>query len=267
MMSAALYFKGDGLVTGRAAAELWTMLDTTQAVRDDDPIDVQLVGRNAEDPRGVRIRRTKALLRQDIRWRNGIPVTSPALTILRLAAEMDEFELETVLAAGFRKKLVRRSQLDDVMQRNPGAKGIGKLRTLLEQGESLRDTRSRYERKLLKLLEAAELPLPTTNAWVAGKFVDAVWPDLRLIVEFDGWQDHGKRKGFERDRLRDQHLLIGDHHVMRVTFRQIDFRPHALLARIASVQTMLRLKGEHAPGGLTGGEAQARARRREPPAV
>jgi very-short-patch-repair endonuclease len=248
MMAAALYFRGDALVTGQAAAQVWGLLDTTQQLEARDPIRVLLAGRNATPPDGIVVHRTKSVARQDIRWRNGIPVTSPALTILRLAAEMDELELETVLSAGFRKNLVRRSQLDDVMQRHPGAKGIGKLRTLLEQGESLRDTRSRYERKLLNLLKAAELPLPTTNTWVAGKLVDAVWPELRLIVEFDGWQDHGKRKGFESDRLRDQHLLIADHHVMRVTFRQIDFRPHALLARIASVQTMLRLKGEHTPG-------------------
>jgi very-short-patch-repair endonuclease len=247
-MAAALHFRGDALVAGLASAQIWGMLDTTQGPDTDDPIDVLRAGRNGGRPRGVQVHRTSTIERQDIRWRNGIPVTSPALTILRLAAGMDELELETVLSAGFRKNLVRRSQLDDVMQRHPGTKGIGKLRTLLEQGESLRDTRSRYERKLLKLLEAAELPLPLTNTWVAGKCVDAVWPDLRLILEFDGWQDHGKRRGFESDRLRDQHLLIADHHVMRVTFRQIDFRPHALLARIASVQTMLRLKGEHAPG-------------------
>jgi very-short-patch-repair endonuclease len=241
-MAAALHFRGDALVAGLASAQIWGMLDTTQRPDRDDPIDVLRPGRNGGRPRGVRVRRAKSVTRKDIRWRNGIPVTSPARTILDLAAEMDELDLETVLSAGFRKRLVRRSELDDVMHRNPHAKGIGKLRALLEQTESLRDTRSRYERKLLKLLEAAELPRPLTNTMVAGKMVDAVWPDLHLIIEFDGWTDHGKRKGFETDRLRDQHLLIADHHVMRVTFRQIDHRPHALIARIASVITSLRAK-------------------------
>jgi very-short-patch-repair endonuclease len=222
------------------------MLDSTQRPDIDDPIDMLRLGSNGGRPRGVRVHRTNTITRKDIRCRKGIPVTSPALTILRLAAEMDDLDLETVLLAGFRRRLVRRPELDDVMQRNPHAKGIGTLRALLAQAESLRDTRSRYERKLLKLLEAAELPRPLTNTLVAGKIVDAVWPDLRLIIEFDGWQDHGKRKGFETDRLRDQHLLIAGHDVMRVTFRQIDYRPHALIARIASVQTMLRLKAETA---------------------
>jgi very-short-patch-repair endonuclease len=239
MMAAVLYLKGDALATGRAGAQLWGLLDTTQLLDADDPIDVLLVGRNAEQPAGVRIHRVKALAKPGIRWRKGIPVTSPALTILRLAGQMDDLELETVLSAGFRKNLVRRSQLEDVVERNPRAKGIGTLRHLLEQGESLHDTRSRYERKLLKLLRAAELPLPITNTWVGGVYVDGVWPDLKLVLEFDGWQRHGERDGFETDRVRDQRLLIAQHQVIRITARQIDHRPYALVARIASIAAVL----------------------------
>ena len=154
---------------------------------------------------------------------------------------MDDLELETVLSAGFRKNIVRRSQLEDVVERNQRAKGIAMLRHLLEQGESLHDTRSIYERKLLKLLRAAELPLPITNTWVGGVYVDGVWPDLKLVVEFDGWERHGERDKFETDRLRDQHLLIAQHQVMRITARQIDHRPYALVARIARVIATLAL--------------------------
>jgi very-short-patch-repair endonuclease len=239
MMAAVLYLKGDALVTACAGAQLWGLLDTTQLLDADDPIDVLLVGRNAQQPAGVRVHRTKALAKPDIRWRKGIPVTSPALTILRLAGQMDDLELETVLSAGFRKNLVRRSQLDEVMKRNPRSKGIATLRGLLAQEEELHDTRSKYERKLLKLLRAAELPLPITNTWVGGVYVDGVWPDLKLVLEFDGWQRHGERDGFENDRLRDQHLLIAGHQSLRVTARQIDRRPYALVARLASIAAAL----------------------------
>jgi very-short-patch-repair endonuclease len=247
MMAAALYFRGDALVTEHAAAQAWGLLDSTQQLKDVAPISVLLVGRNATAPSGVVVRRAGRVAKQDIRWRNGIPVTSPALTILRLAAQMDDLELETVLSAGFRKNLVRRPQLDDVIQRNPRAKGIATLRSLLEQTESLHDTRSGYERKLLKLLRAAELPLPITNTWVGGVYVDGVWPDLKLVLEFDGWQRHGERDGFETDRLRDQRLLIAGHQTLRVTARQIDRRPYALVARIASISTVLAQAGGASP--------------------
>lgn len=239
-MAAALYFKGDALIAAQAAAHVWGLLDTTQAIREDDPVDVLLVGRNAEQPPGIRVHRTKSLPRQDVRWRNGIPVTSPARTILDLAATMDALELEAVVSIALGKRLVRRSQLDDVMVRNPRTKGIGKLRAVLHQAEPLHDTRSKYERRLLRLLKLAELPLPITNTWVGGKLVDAFWPDLGLAIEFDGWRYHRGRDRFESDRLRDQHLTLAGHHVMRVTARQIDHSPYALVARIAATIANLR---------------------------
>jgi very-short-patch-repair endonuclease len=86
-----------------------------------------------------------------------------------------------------------------------------------------------------------------TNVPVAGKIVDGLWPDLRLVLEFDGWKDHGKRGQFETDRLRDQHLTIANHRVIRITKRQIDSRPYALVARLASIITALRLNQAQQP--------------------
>ena len=242
MMAAALHFKGDALISSQTAAYLWGLLDTTQALRDDRAIDVLLVGRNANCPTGVRIQRARSLERRDVRRRNGIPVTSPARTILDLAATMDDLELEAALTAALRRNLVRRSHLGDVMERHPRSKGVGRLRALLDQPQSLHDTRSKYERKLLKLLELAELPVPITNTYVAGKLVDGFWPDLKLVLEFDGWRYHRARDRFENDRLRDQHLTVAGHQVIRVTGRQIDHTPYALVARIAGMITMLRLR-------------------------
>ena len=164
------------MVAARAAAQLWGVLDSTQQLGDDDPIDVLVAGRNASQPDGVLVHRTRSLARQDIRWRNGIPVTSPARTILDLAATMDDLELEAVVSVALGKRVVRKSQLEDVMTRNPHASGIAKLRALLDQATSLHDTRSVYERKLLRLLKQAELPLPITNTRVAGEFVDGEQP-------------------------------------------------------------------------------------------
>jgi len=45
------------------------------------------------------------------------------------------------------------------------------------------------------------------NSSIEGYMVDFVWRDQRLIVETDGWQAHGTRNAFERDRRRDADLL------------------------------------------------------------
>lgn len=244
LMATALSFRGHALIAGRASASLWQILDATQEPPDHAPIEVLLVARSSKPRPGVVIHRVKALARQDVRSRRGIPVTSPARTILDLAATMPAIELEAVLAAAFRKQLVSRSDVVDVLARNPNVKGIRALRALLEQSGSLRDTRSVYERKLLALLREAELPLPQTNVMVAGKLVDGLWPDLKLIFEFDGWLYH--RDKFESDRLRDQLMLIAGHRVIRISGRQIDFAPYALIARLASIITALRLNREAA---------------------
>lgn len=237
-MAAILFFAGHAVVAQREAASLWQLLDTTQEPREDAPVHVLLAGRSYRPRPGVVVRRAVALPQSDLRWRQGIPVTSPARTLLDLAGTMSDIELEAALASAFRRSLVRRAQLDEVMARNPRARGIGVLRALLVQAEPLHDTRSIYERKMLALLQAAELPRPLTNVLVADKLVDGLWPDLKLAYEFDGWRIHRDR--FERDRLRDQDLLIAGHRVVRISRRQVDLQPYALVARIASVITSLR---------------------------
>jgi very-short-patch-repair endonuclease len=240
-MAAALHCRGNALVAELDAAELFQMLDTTQRRRPDRPVEMLLVARTMHPIPGIRMRRVAHLARQDIRWRYGIPVTSPARIVLDIAAAFDDFELEAALAAAIRRGVVRPSQLRDVIQRNPYAKGVRKLATLLDAAESPHDTRSDYERRLLALIRSAELPLPLTNTYIGEHMVDMLWPDLKLVIEFDSWAFHGDRSSFEKDRLRDQVLSVSGHHVMRVTARQIDHTPTALVARIAAIITARQL--------------------------
>ena len=85
-------------------------------------------------------------------------------------------------------------------------------------------TRSERERRLLRLIEAAQLPKPLTNVPVHGYKVDVFWPSHGLVLEFDGWGAHGHRLAFESNRKRDQVLLAAGIRVLRVTDRQLDGR-------------------------------------------
>jgi very-short-patch-repair endonuclease len=96
-------------------------------------------------------------------------------------------------------------------------------------------TRSEAERRLLELIRAAGLPAPHCNARVLGLEVDMVWPDLRMVVEIDGYAFHGTREAFERDRGRDARLLAAGYRVLRVTWRQIVDEPLRVIATIAAV--------------------------------
>lgn len=53
------------------------------------------------------------------------------------------------------------------------------------------------------------------------------------MVEVDGYAFHGDRAAFERDRRRDQLLTAHGLRVIRVTWRQLQSEPLAVIARIA----------------------------------
>jgi very-short-patch-repair endonuclease len=53
--------------------------------------------------------------------------------------------------------------------------------------------------------------------------VDFLWPEAGLIVEVDGWRDHGTRSAFESDRERDAWLTAQGYRVVRFTWRQVKY--------------------------------------------
>jgi very-short-patch-repair endonuclease len=106
---------------------------------------------------------------------------------------------------------------------------------LLDHGPAI--TRSEAERRLLKLIRDANLPLPLTNVRLHGHTVDFCWPQNRLIVEFDGFAFHGHRRAFERDRKRDRTLVAAGYRVIRITWRQLTDEPLAVIASVAQALT------------------------------
>ena len=98
-------------------------------------------------------------------------------------------------------------------------------------------TRSEAERRLVELIRAARLPQPLANARVGRYEVDLLWPDQRLIAEVDGYQFHGGRAAFERDRRRDAELLATGHRVLRVTWRELTDAREAVVANLAQALT------------------------------
>jgi very-short-patch-repair endonuclease len=196
------------------------------------PVDITVVGRQPRRTRGIRVHRVRALDRRDLRIRDGIPLTSPARTLLDLAAGIEGEVLERAFAEGQALRLVRPRDVQEQLARNPRRRGAPALRHLLDSGPS--HTRSEAERRLLRLIRAAELPRPQVNARVGAFVVDFLWPEHKLAVEVDGFAYHSSRAAFERDRRRDASLAAGGYTVLRVTWRQLVDSPEAVVARIAA---------------------------------
>jgi len=235
---------GEGAVlSNRAASAVWAMLPYPAASR---PIDVTV---RRGDPRGrpgIRLHRTKRLAPDEVRTRHGIPLTSPARTLLDLAATSPR-DLERALAEAYARHLVRRAELLALIARHPRHPGAARLRALIETDPPF--TRSEAERRFLALVRRANLPAPEVNVNLARYEVDFLWWRERLVVEVDGYAFHSSRRAFEDDRRRNVDLAARGFRVIRITWRQLVSEPEALLVRLAQALASARPSSPPGPGG------------------
>ena len=94
--------------------------------------------------------------------------------------------------------------------------------------------------------------MPLTNRQLFGFQVDAVWPELKLVVEVDGYEFHGDRRSFETDRARDAILVAHGYRVLRFTAQQLDEQPILVIGQLAAAlalasETNARTSAESSP--------------------
>ena len=195
-------------------------------------VDITVVGRDPGCRPGIRLHRVEALDRSDIAQIRGLPITSPARTILDLAASFSARDLEQAVAEAYARGLVSRHGLIDVLTRYPRRRGSRQLRAIIADDTPPARTRSAAEERLLSLIRAASLPPPEANTRIGGYEVDLLWRRHRLIVEVDGFAFHSSRFNFERDHKRDAALMADGWRILRVTWRQISQQPKATIALI-----------------------------------
>jgi len=117
------------------------------------------------------------------------------------------------------------------------------------------DTRSGLERRFLSLVDANDLPRPLVNERRDQITPDFTWPAERLIVELDGFETHGTRDAYERDRARDRALLAAGRRVAGITKRRLDDGPTSLAQEM---RVLLRSATTAAPGPPPGRRTPAR---------
>jgi very-short-patch-repair endonuclease len=235
-MAALLACGAGAVVSHLSAAHLLQLLPYPANPR---PVDVTVVGRQPTRRRGIKVHRVRVLDQRDIRV-GRVPATNAARTLLDLAAVLGTSRLERALAEAQVRRLVTERDLEDQLERNPRRPGTRALRRLLDLDGGPAFTRSEAERRLLRLVRAAELPTPRVNSRLGRYEVDFLWPEQRLVVEVDSFRFHSPRPRFERDRARDAALAAAGYTVIRVTWRQLVDAPEAVAARVAAALAVRR---------------------------
>jgi hypothetical protein len=146
---------------------------------------------DARRPRhpGIRVHRRKALAPSDLTTHKGIPLTTPACTLIDLAPRLSRDELESAINEADKLDLVDPDELRDALATVNPRPGVRRLRTTLDR-RTFTLTDSALERRFLPIARAAGLPRPQTQAYVNCFRVDFYWPELGLVVETDGLRYH-----------------------------------------------------------------------------
>jgi very-short-patch-repair endonuclease len=227
---------GAGLSHGSAAAH-W-------AVGQERPGQIEISVPAAAKHRrpGILVHRRGNVIRHHMTEHQGIPITSPALTLVDLATRLAAAQLERAINEADKRSLIDPEALRAALGSMPMMPGIAALRRVLDH-RVFRLTDSELERRFLRLVRRAGLPLPKTGWTVNGFRVDFYWPDLGLVVEADGLRYHRTPAQQTRDRLRDQAHTAAGMIPLRFTHAQIAFEPDHVQATLCAVADGVRRRG------------------------
>lgn len=184
--------------------------------------------------------------------RRGLWVTTPARTFLDLSAIAPVGDVERCLDRARILRIVSDADLEAVLAWAAGRRGARPLADLLAAERDGGYSRSRAERRLLRLLALAGLPAPVRNAGIHGRERDLAWASARTVVEFDGRGTHLTPKRWEQDNDRDGALLAHGWRTFRVTWTMLCSRPYEVVARAAAILALAERDADIARSRLSG---------------
>lgn len=188
----------------------------------------------------LRLHQSLALIHEDRALRDGIPVTSLPRTLLDLAATVRFDWLERMVERSEELELFDLRAVEELLGRTVGHHGNKRLRQSISLYKPSSFTRSGLERRWLGLVLAAGLPQPRMNYAEHGFELDCYWPEHRFVVELDVFETHGTRAAFERDRLRQEDLLLVGIGMTRVTGPRLEREPDEVIRRVARLLAQRR---------------------------
>lgn len=167
----------------------------------------------------------------------GVPVTGLALTALHAAVAMGE-QGGPMLDRALQGR-VSFTEIRAAHYRNMNIAGAALAGKLLAQAADRSAAMS--ERLCIKLLKDAGITGWRINRHVddIGEF-DIVFDDARVVLEIDGWAWHHTPDRFQRDRAKQNRIVLGGWTVLRFTWFDLNSRPRTVIAQVrAAVDTGL----------------------------
>ncbi|HTW11954.1 MAG TPA: DUF559 domain-containing protein, partial [Solirubrobacteraceae bacterium] len=194
----------------------------------------------------IHIHRSRTLApANDVMLIDRIPTTTPARTLLDLAAILPPNQLDRALDQAITLNLFDLRALRDQLHRNTHrGRNAHNLRRALEATRlDALPSWNRFEDRFLTLIRQAGLPepeiQPTLDLHDGEPPIrpDFLWRAEKLIVETDGWRFHGGPTQFQTDRRRDQRAAAAGFQTLRVTWDQLTDEPTRLISTVRAAAT------------------------------
>lgn len=184
---------------------------------------------------GITIHRVKALARVDVHDAHPFRVTTIPRTLVDLA---DVLTWPAYRELADRQHRLYPDQIRAAQGRAGKRPGRGRVTRLIEADDV--HTKSEFERRFLRFLDAHALPRPDAlNERVAGHLADCLYRSPRLVVELDGRAFHDRRAQMRADRHRDTDYQLDGHRILRLVWD--DLHPDEAARTADRVRRMLAL--------------------------
>jgi len=227
---AAVLSAGVGAVLShRSAAELWGLLADHGGLPD------VLSPLKLDPRRGLRLHWTRSLPADDRTRQRGVPVTSPARTLVDLGSTpIGDRALRRAIREALVQRLVSADCVRAELARARGRRGRARVAAILDASDG--GTRSELEDRTIELFRACGFQVPHCNARVdtaRGVYeVDFLFADRRLVVEADGARFHDNVLSRRRDADRQAALEAAGYRVVRLTWDQVTREPDQTSRRL-----------------------------------
>lgn len=225
-----LWSRRRGVVAGFSACALYRSkwVDTSQPV--------EIIYRNRNHPSGVRVWGDR-LEADEMQVVDDVTVTTPARTALDLACWYPVLTAVPAIDALARACELKVSDVDLLMQRCRGRRGIKRARASLDLVDA--GAQSPKESWLRLILVMAGIPRPQTQIPVTDEFgvvfayLDMGWEELKVAAEYDGEHHRTHRSQYGWDQRRRERLERQGWLVVRVIAGQ---RPAEIIGRVRAAR-------------------------------
>ena len=234
-MAAVLACGANATLSHGSAGALWGIVRERRG-----RVDVSVRRRSKHRRTGIRAHGRPSLPAGEVTLHDGIPVTTPARTLVDLATQLDCTALERAINEADKRDLIDPEALREHLSSFAGEPGVRALRALLDRHTFLLSD-SDLEILFRPIAAAAGLSQPLSKQVVNGFEVDFHWPRLGLVVETDGLRYHRTPSAQTRDRVRDQAHVAAGLSVLHFTHWQVKHEPAHI--RDVLVRTALHLRG------------------------